>query len=179
MIDPTSSRTKGFHLFIEPAEPLVRELSEIIKRLAAEYGGPVFKPHVTLLAEIPAGREEDVVAMARAVADALAPFSLTLGEPSAENTYFKALYFRINETEEMSRYHTLANRIFAMEDKEVYVPHVSLLYGNYPRGKKEQTMQTLVAPSPISFLADRIHLYKTEGEVANWQEIEQFNLTAT
>ncbi len=173
-----SDRTEGFHLFIEPAPPLAEELSSLIKKLAAEYGGPVFPPHVTLIAGIPAGSEEDIAAKARAVAGALAPTRLTLGETGAEDAYFKALYFKIKETEEMNAYHALAKRAFGMEEDDGYMPHLSLLYGNYPRARKEHITRTLPALDRVSFLADRISLYKTEGKPANWQKLGEFALAA-
>ncbi len=154
----------------------MEELSDTIKKLAAEYSGPVFMPHVTLLAGISAGSEEDIFAKARAVADALAPIRLTLEEVGAEDAYFKALYFRIRETEEMNAYHARAKRIFGIEDNG-YTPHLSLLYGNYPRVRKEQTIKALPVLEGNTFLADRIYLYRTEGKAADWQEIKQFSLT--
>jgi 2'-5' RNA ligase len=176
MIDPTSSKTTGFHLFFEPAGELASELGAIIENLSKEYGGPVFAPHITLLARIPAGNDEDVVKKTQALADMLAPFSLTLGELDAQDAFFKALYIRIQEREEMDKYHAYANKIFSMKDESPYLPHLSLLYGNYEQKRKQQTIGNLAIRKGTSFRVDKIHLYRTEGEVEYWQKVREFAL---
>ncbi len=179
MVDSMNGKTEGFHLFIEPVEPLAGELSSIIQKLAQECGGPIFKPHVTLLAGIPAGSEERIVSKARAVADALTPFSLTLERLDIEDVYFRALYFKIKETKKMNMYHTLARQVFEMEDNDIYVPHLSILYGNYLRAKTEKIVETLVIPSEPFFFVNRIHLYRTNGDVADWRKLGEFELIAS
>lgn len=174
MIDPTSSKTIGFHLFFEPAGALADALALIIKNLSEEYGGPVFSPHVTLLARIPAGDEEDVAAKTKMFADTTNSFLLTLGSSAMQDAFFKALYLQIEETEQMEALHTRANKIFSMQDEGVYIPHLSLLYGNYERARREQTTATLQIPQKASFLVDRVHLYRTEGETENWLKLEEF-----
>ena len=179
MVDSMNGKTEGFHLFIEPVEPLAGELSSIIQRLAKECGGPIFRPHVTLLAGIPAGPEGIIISKARAVADALTPFSLTLGRLDIGDVYFRALYFKIKETKKMNMYHTLAKQVFEMEDDNIYVPHVSLLYGNYLRAKMEKIIETLAISSESFFFVNRIHLYRTNGDVADWRKLEEFELIAS
>lgn len=179
MIDSMIDKTDGFHLLVEPVEPLASELSSIIQKLSEEYGGPIFKPHVTLLAGIPIGSEEEIVSKVCAVANALAPFSLTLGKLDIEDVYFRALYFKIKEIGEMNICHTLARKIFGVEDSNIYMPHLSLLYGNYPRAKKEKTVKTITTPGESFFFVNRIHLYRTEVKVADWRKLGEFKLTVS
>jgi 2'-5' RNA ligase len=175
VIDPKSDKTSGYHIFLEPAGALAGELGGIITALASEYGGPVFTPHVTLLARIPAENEEIIINKARSLASALTPFTLTLGELAIEDRYFRALYIRINELKQMCEYHAQANAEFSMTD-EGYLPHLSLLYGNYPQEKKEATAAALAYPVGASFTIDRLHLYKTEGKTEDWQKVAEFSL---
>lgn len=174
MIDPKSSKTTGFHLFLEPAGRLADELALIIKNLSQEYGGPVFSPHVTLLARIPAEDEEVVAAKTKIFAQTTSPFVLTLAGPAIQDAFFKALYLQVAETEKMETLHAKANEIFSMADEGPYVPHLSLLYGNYERARREQTAATLPVSLGASFLVDRVHVYRTEGETKNWQKLEGF-----
>lgn len=175
MIDPLSSKTIGYHLFLEPIGELADNLINIIQKLSAEYGGPVFAPHVTLLARI-IGDEKEVIAKSQSVADGIQPFTLTLGKLDAKDAFFKALYILIKETGEMEQYHTRANTIFSMQDEGIYTPHLSLLYGNYDEKRKLKTMENIVTPKETSFAVDRIHLYKTEGETENWIKVKEFVL---
>jgi 2'-5' RNA ligase len=181
MIDPQSNRTTGFHLFFEPEGDLKSELSGIISTLAKEYGTPVFVPHVTLLARIPAETEsgpvpvETIVEKSQALAKSLTPFTLTLGHTGMESLYFKALYLHIKEQTEMRVLHAQALEHFFMDDEAPYLPHLSLLYGNHPNEQKQSTIETLTLPSQHSFVVRSVHLYKTEGEVHDWQFIKEFS----
>ncbi len=176
MFDPHSSSTAGYHLFLEPEGVLRQKLSTVIEQLAEEYGGPLFTPHVTLLARIASEEEALLVEKAKLLAEQIAPFSITLGNFGLEDAYFRALYVHA-ECEEIVRAHKSANQIFGTEDERAYIPHVSLLYGNYPYDRKQKTAQALSLPPGETFLVDRIHLYKTEGEVSEWIHIGEYSLT--
>jgi len=60
-----------------------------------------------------------------------------------------------------------------MQDEGEYVPHMSLLYGNYPETQKQEVASALEVPTSSSFLVNRLHLYKTEGETSNWVKIAE------
>ncbi len=174
MIDPKDSKTIGFHLFLEPTGVLRDELLGLIKKLSREFGGPVFSPHVTLLARILAGNEEEVIAKSQKLADVMKSFSLTLSAPETRDAFFKALYLQIGEVGEMEKWHAKANEVFGMTDESPYTPHLSLLYGNYDVAKKEKVAKTISFPLGLSFVADKLHLYRTEGETEQWEKLEEF-----
>jgi len=174
MIDPASSKTEGYHLFLEPSGQLAENLSEVIKELAATYDGPVFSPHVTLLGRIPGADDASVLKIAKTLAATYAPFSLTLGELGTEDSYFRALYMHVTEREVMKRRHKEALAAFNMEDEQPYTPHLSILYGNYPKETKKKTMHTLEVPVGATFKVDTIGVYKTAGLPKNWKKVGEF-----
>ncbi|CAN5764770.1 hypothetical protein BH11PAT2_BH11PAT2_03300 [soil metagenome] len=178
MIDPQSSKTTGFHLLLQPEGRMNERLLEIIEQLATEYGGPVFPPHITLLARIPAdhhGSVEEISTKAQKLADSLSAFTVTLGHGSAENTYFRSIYLHIKEQTQMRGLHAQALEIFSMTDESPYLPHLSLLYGNYSEEQKRKTIESLTLPAEHSFEVKSLHLYQTEGEVRDWKFIKQFS----
>ena len=67
-VDPTSSKTTGYHIFLQPKGMLARNLSNTIQSLAEEFSGPVFDPHVTLLARISVKDEEMLIAQTEKLA---------------------------------------------------------------------------------------------------------------
>lgn len=174
MVDPTSSRTGGYHLFLEPVAALKAELSSIISALAQEYGAPVFIPHVTVLARIPTDDEATLIAKAERLASTLSPFEITLEGLDMEDIYYRALYLQAQNSKALTECHIRALELFGMEDVHIYRPHLSLLYGNYPTERKQETINKLVAPVGSSFLADRIHLYHTEGEAHAWRKVVEY-----
>ncbi len=172
MIDPASHKTTGYHLFLEPEGKLREEVATIIGSLATEFEGPMFSPHVTLLARIPDEEEVVLIEKTKQLASSLSPFEVVLGTVGMEQGYFRALYMHV-ESEEIKNVHHKANEIFSMQDEGEYVPHMSLLYGNYPEEQKQNTIASMSAPLGSSFLVDRLHLYKTDGVASGWIEIAE------
>ena len=174
--DPKSSKTVGYHLFVEPEGEMADELQDIIIELAQTHNGPVFPPHVTILARIPEPSEESAIEHAKDAALALSPITLTLGEVSSEDMYYRALYSRIKEQEALKVYHRLASTAFEMDPNPDYLPHLSLLYGNYSSETIQAAKNQARLPESRTFVIDKLHLYRTEGEVGEWQKIGEFPL---
>ena len=49
-----------------------------------------------------------------------------------------------------------------MQDANVYIPHLSLFYGNILQSAKDEMIASLSLPD-MKFLVDRVYLYRTEG----------------
>lgn len=177
MTDPQSDRTEGYHLFIEPAGGLGEKLQWTINALAQTYGGPSFVPHVTLLARIPDGPEEALLQKAAQLAQSLVPFEISLDEEGMEDAYFRALYLHAGG-EAVKEAHAKANEAFGMQDDAPYMPHLSLLYGNYPIERKRAALAALPVPIGTAFPADRLSLWRTPGEVRTWKKIAELALGA-
>ncbi len=171
MIDPHDSNTIGYYLFFEPVGEIASELQTTITKLAGEFNAPIFNPHVTLLARIPEQPEDVLIEKTKELAQSLAPITLSFGNLHAQDVYFKALYIEINEKEQMVEYHKKASELFETPDEGIYFPHLSLLYGNYPAEQKSHALQTITLPEQKSFVANKVHLYKTDGETQNWKKI--------
>jgi 2'-5' RNA ligase len=172
MTNPNENRTTGYHLFLEPSGALREQLQQTISTLADVYGGPVFVPHVTLLAQIPAS--DDIEEKTRLLAENMSSFTLSLGEIEITEAYFRALYGAIRESAELRAVHQRALEVFGMSDEIPYTPHLSLLYGNYPQEQKQETAAALVYPQNESFEVSSLVLYKTEGEVDDWIRVGEF-----
>lgn len=174
MADQKSGKTTGYHLFFEPTGPLAEELNRIIKNLSKEYGGPTFVPHITLLAEIPDRGEKEIKENTKRLAAVLKPVSIELDDVDTQDEYFKAFYMRIRGKEEVEASHAKALHIFSMADEQAYLPHLSLLYGDYDSARKWKTITDLGVPKGASFLADKLHLYKTDGGVESWYKVATY-----
>ena len=174
MIDPASSLTSGYHVFFEPSGDANEQLASVIHELSAEYGGPLFQPHVTLLAMIPETDETVLIEKARKLAGRLASFELALVALSAEDKYFRSLYLKAHPSEELLRSRALALEMFALEEVSEYMPHLSLLYGNYDTERKQQSIALLESLLPLSFFAGSVALWKTPGEASTWEKVGEY-----
>lgn len=164
MIDPQSSSTSGYHLFLEPEGEVARELSEIIRTLAARSGGPVFPPHVTLAGPVPEG-EDEVIAIARSLAASEKPFTLTLGELSGEPSFFRAFYAHVPTHPVLLRLRERAG------GAEPYVPHLSLFYGLIDGMVRAQMSELAHGVPGMTFPVSGIAVYMTAGPADTWKKL--------
>jgi len=171
MVDPQSSSTTGYHLFLEPTGELRDVLRTTIERLAEAYGGPVFPPHVTLVPAIEGLNDEQVLEKARTLASELTPFSIQFGSLSGEPTFFRTYYVCVQNSPELTHAHELAQKVYGMSSEESYRPHLSLFYGNLDEERRTKLVSETVAPHEATFTADRIHVYRTEGPTEAWIKI--------
>lgn len=176
MFDPKDSRTVGYHLFYLPPGRVFLDLQNIISDLAVKYGGPKFEPHVTLLARIPTEEEKKLIEKTMALANVLKPVEVALEKILMEDTYFRALYCKAGPNSTLDHYHQKALEIFGMEDVNGYFPHLSLYYGNISQAEKEEAVRPLSLPATLKFTADRIYLYRTDGEAQDWTRVGEYPL---
>src|SRR6187402_3187257 len=141
MTDPTSSKTTGYHLFLEPTGSTVESLKVLMAFIATDFDAPIFTPHVTVLSRIESDSEEDLIEQTRTFAASIKPFDISLGEVASEDRYFRALYLHVQEEELMTELHWIAAQAFSMKPDEQYLPHLSLLYGSYPIESRERVAE--------------------------------------
>lgn len=176
MTDPHSNSTSGYHLFLEPSGRKREVLQDLIQQLAKKFDGPAFTAHVTLLSGISIENEEELMQKTAQLAADQSSFELSLDGLGMEDRYFRALYLRARENEALTSLHEEATELFSIQNDEPYIPHLSLLYGNYPEAKKLDALDTIYIPEVISFTVDTISLYKTEGKPKDWVKIQEFPL---
>lgn len=162
----------GFSLWIVPEGEVRRRLAALIKALARRFGGPIFEPHVTLLAGVP-GPAETVVTRAREIVRSRSPLGLRLGGLEAGDSYFRCLYLRVEPSPELLSLHSRARKAFGRRD-EPFFPHVSLMYGNPPA--PAAAIEAIHSSAPAGFEARRLEVFSTEGEVERWHRAGRVRL---
>lgn len=163
--------SKGYSLWLMPSGENYNIFENLIKKLANEYNGPVFQPHVTLLGEIILP-ETDAIRKTEQLVDGQKPFSITLKQIDYEDFYFRTLFVKAVITKPLQTLYNKAKEIFAM-DVPLYMPHLSLLYGNYPREVKKKIIQEIGRDQTALFKISSVHLFKG-GKVEQWQKIKEF-----
>jgi 2'-5' RNA ligase len=176
MFDPKDSKTVGYHLFFLPQGELFDNLQNTINTLAQKYNGAKFEPHLTLLARIPKADEAELITKTEKLAGMMKPFEVEPKEIRAEDAYFRALYCKAEPNAKMEEYHQKALEMFGVQDANVYMPHLSLYYGNVPQFIKDEMIATLLLPSSMKFLVDKVYLYQTEGEAPDWIRVGEYLL---
>ncbi|MDO4904595.1 MAG: hypothetical protein Q4A16_03445 [Lautropia sp.] len=85
--------------WLVPAEPSLQHLRQVIEQLAAQTGGPVFEPHLTLaLSRLPDGLDWDV--LSRQLQRRLQALRLSAGTRGQTEHYFQTLFIRFGDSAE-------------------------------------------------------------------------------
>jgi 2'-5' RNA ligase len=170
-------RAKGISLWLMPADEARARLSELIDGLARRLGTERFAPHVTLLPGLPT-LQASVVEGARALAAGLAPFSVSFSTVDGANQHFRCLFLGVSEGRALGEAHSRAARQFGREPDPSFDPHLSLVYGSLDAAERGALARELSGETATSFEARRLHVWQTEGPVADWCEIAVFDLGA-
>ncbi|HEU5324245.1 MAG TPA: 2'-5' RNA ligase family protein, partial [Methylomirabilota bacterium] len=159
-----------FHLWLKPAGPAYEVLGGAIRELAQELGAPVFEPHVTLLGHLE-GTELDHARRTEQLGRELRPFPIVLTEASHGDTYFQCLFMTVQPSAVVMDAHVLARRVFHRTEVD-YMPHLSLVYGRYPEGRRREIIARLPAAVRTSFGVNAVHLIKAESQdPRDWHEV--------
>lgn len=164
--------SKGYTLWLMPKGEHYNRFADLIKRLARQYGGPLFQPHVTLLGEFPQS-EEHAIKLTQELVTGQKPFPITLSQIDYQEYHFRALFVKADLTEPLLRLHERTKKLFGMGYIPPYMPHLSLLYGNYPVEVKEKIIAEIGKEQPARFDVRGVYLIKG-GEVENWKIVKQF-----
>jgi 2'-5' RNA ligase len=172
---PTMTQST-YSVWLVPADATFTKFSQLICRLAIENSSPIFVPHVTLIGGI-RGTEAEMVTKTRWLAARLRPYAIRLDEVDYTDQFFRALFIRVEKTHEVQRAYDEARQLLAPERPEDYMPHLSLMYGDFPVHVKRQVIDRVGTRFLDEFLVDRIHLYETDpGDVSGWRKIKGFPL---
>ncbi len=165
-----------YHLWLKPSGTVCDTLGQTIRQLAHQLDGPVFEPHVTLLADL-IGTEQEHVQRSSIAAHELRPFNITISEPSYLNQYFQCLFMRVEQTPSLMNAHTLIRQVFE-KPNEPYMPHLSLAYGLYPESLKRNIISELSLDVRISFEVTGLFLIRAESDdPRDWHEIGSYPFT--
>lgn len=168
-------KAKGYSLWVMPTGAAYASFATLINRLAAEYDAPVFEPHVTVLGEI-TQPEAEILQRAMQLAQGQPPFQLHLHTVDYHDAYFRALFVRVQESEPLFALHQRAQELFQMPALPEYMPHLSLLYGQFPQAVKEAIIASTGKAQAARFTVNSIHVVNTEGEARSWYRVKEIPL---
>ena len=157
-----------YSIWIIPPQSVFNELSKVINDLSIEYKGPVFKPHMTVLGNI--DRElGDIQKAVETVANDTERLSLSLGPVSFSTTYFQSVLVRVNSIAQLMQLNLDIKKLLDIENN-VFMPHMSLMYGNHDMETREKIAAKIKLQS-TSFVANEIVIIPEKSEPKEWEPI--------
>jgi 2'-5' RNA ligase len=163
--------THNYSFWFMPKGPIAKKYSQVIAQLAKQYASPIFPPHVTLIGSIEA-QEEEAIGRTQELASLIQPFPIRLTTLAYTDAYYRALFVKVDPSPAILSTYQHARRLFPGKQETEFMPHLSLLYGNFPPETKEKIIEELGDSFAGEFEADTLHLYLTEGAVETWQSIK-------
>lgn len=133
-----------YAIWIIPPEPVYSALKQSVDQLAKEFSGPIFEPHMTLLVSTHKELSE-VERLVKKLADQTERFELSLGPVSFSTTYFQSVFVRVNSTAKLMQLNLDAKNLL-QEENSVFMPHISLLYGEHDMPTREKAANKIVLP---------------------------------
>jgi len=164
-----------YSLWIVPGGDVYDCLSGVVHGLSAWNGAPDFPPHVTLLGRL-VGPPRELACQAASVAATLHPFVIHLEEIDFRDEYFRCLFVHAVLNEPLRKAHQAACRAFGRGREPRFMPHLSLLYGNFQRCFKEEVIAEMGPRLDIRFKVRSLHLYRTHGDPRGWRRVASFGL---
>lgn len=172
-----AAQTHNHSLWLMPQGVAGSRLARVIKKLSQAYGTPVFPPHVTLLTGI-ARPARELLMETRALASAgyLKELQLGLDGLATTDAYFRSLFVLVEPNEELLAAEECTRKCFGAEQTEIFMPHLSLLYGALAETEKSAVIARLNQRYPTCIIAHEIAVYETGGAPEAWQRIGSVTL---
>jgi 2'-5' RNA ligase len=177
-----------------PNEPLRAELQQVIDMLSKEfkpeqYKARTFVPHITVVPDVVPGvhLEGDVgdvvAALDRWVSTLKKQVPLRLIEIERGESFFQCVYAKAEVHELMLSTVNQAREIFRpdlFENKAAFMPHLSLLYGDYPGTVRDQAVSRAkdLLHLPLAFEGSSLSLWTSGIPAQEWKMVAEFEIGA-
>lgn len=166
---------RKYSFWFMPTGAVAQRFSQLIVQLAKHYASPTFPPHVTLIGSIEA-HEKEIISQAQELASLIHPFPIQLTTIAYTDSYYRALFVKVKHSQEVLVAYKQARTLFPSNQKPGYMPHLSLLYGDFSVETKKEIIKKTGEGFTDEFEADTLYLYLTEGAANDWQRIRAFPL---
>lgn len=164
-----------YSLWLIPTGEVYNKFTGIISQLSEKYHSPNFEPHVTLIGAV-TGTEEELLIKTAQLANLIKSFKIKLDKVDYFAERHKALLIRVEKTDELIEANKIATETFNLPQDSKYMPHSSLLYGDFSPETKEEIIKNLGKEFSDEFEAKSVCLYFTTGDEdeENWHKIKEF-----
>jgi 2'-5' RNA ligase len=168
----------SFSLWLMPTGEVYLALANLISDLSKKYSSPRFAPHVTLLGELN-GSHEEIESRASRLSVNLRPHVIKLSKVEYLDEYFRSLFVRVEETEEVLQANLRARDIFSRRNDAKYFPHLSIMYGNFPSATKDEIIRKIGREFTLEFEVSSLHLVDTSSRPEDWFTAREFAFGST
>jgi 2'-5' RNA ligase len=163
---------RKYGIWILPSGEMHKKLQSLINDIADDYGAIKFIPHVSIAGIIVRDDELDnVKEKVNHLAKKLNRFTLRLAGYGYKNDKHRCIYILAN-SDKLEKLFKETAVIFpdAIIERNRVMPHLSLMYGEYPDNIKHKII-TKYTEKEISFVAEGLDLCFSDGPEEGWHSI--------
>lgn len=165
-----------YALWLLPHGARATALQHSICSLAQRWGAPVFAPHLTVCSGISTVSIHAVIAQCTALATTTHPLVLVPTALGTTSDFYRCLFLHIAANDALS---VLRSRVLPWaEERQPWIPHISLLYADIPEDRKIEMMPEVSAHCNTPIECATLALYITTGTVEQWHEVASWQLAA-
>ena len=164
----------SYSIWLMPTDNKKDQFSKMINAISHKYGGPLFDPHVTLVSGF-LGKKRDLIDKTETISNKISPFKILFDGISYLDEFFRSLFLKVKLYPDLRAARNLACAELAWDEID-YLPHMSLIYGDFTPIQKEKMISTL-GLFPDSFSVNKIYLIHNDEIQMKWRVIRGFPLT--
>jgi 2'-5' RNA ligase len=164
---------KSYSIWLMPENPVKKQIQKKINYLGSDFNGPIFEPHVTLIGGV-LGDEKMLIEKTRKISRNIQPFKIIFDDIHYLNEFFRSLFIKIKYNKDLVASRKAASKELGFIE-EYYLPHLSLIYGDYTIKQKEKMISSFGSVSD-SFEVNNIYLAHNDELNLKWRVIMSFPL---
>lgn len=157
-----------YSIWVIPPEPVFSQVQSVVQTLSLQYTGPLFEPHLTILGGVEAELPQ-VIQATKTIAASCNQLQLTLDAISFSTTYFQSVLVRVQATAQLLQLNLDLKKALVQENT-LYMPHLSLLYGNHDMPTREKAASQIQLP-PLSFAVTSFVIVPSTLDPSEWQHL--------
>jgi len=165
----------SYLIWLMPYGKVNGRLSKIINELSKKYNSPRFAPHVTLLGSFE-GFENELFIKAKNLSNIIKPFEVELTKASYLNEFFRSLFILVKKDRRLVKNHESGRKLFNISENKKFMPHLSLIYGNFNVKTKKEMIKLIGKNFNLKFKAKSIYLVHKNEVDLKWTVIQKFDL---
>ena len=165
----------NYTLWLRPQQSEVDNLTRLISKLSNQHQTRPFPPHITLLSSCSSDLDS-MKQVCKSVSETQSSFTVNLQGIEYTENYFRNLFILAENNAHLMKIHNRLKEKLKTNDNEVYMLHISLLYGKLDEPKQQELKFKLADSIPKTVHCNRIDIYNCAGNESQWNLEESFTL---
>ncbi len=163
---------EGYSIWLMPDIEDDVAYNDEIQTLAFGYEAPNFESHITVIGGV---KEEErrIVEAIDSIAKDQRAFMVHFLGIETEDVWNRAVYLRARKDEELQSLHERTAQSLGIEPSPDYMPHMSMVYGDFDANQKAEMIQRLGISWSRDCLMSSLALFRTDGHPKKWKRVHE------